>query len=226
LRVELRCPFVASDYNYNRLTIESINKWKWSKFHLASRIYAQAANQSTPFESMAFVQGASPETIVNDKFSRTRTFFPENKLYSTWLYQPGGGMNLRGFTGEVLTEKAVINGKDTTLTTSYTASTVAWNAEVDLDEWINWKPKKYTKPLHLDMYLFYDVALLQSNRTDRIEFSKVYADAGIGSALTIKFSPYDITPLVLRCDMPLWLSESSTNFKAGSRIVLGINRAF
>ncbi|MDB5274292.1 MAG: pepN [Chitinophagaceae bacterium] len=226
LRIELRTPFVASDYNYNRLTLESINKWKWKKLDISSRIYAQAANQSTPFESMAFVQGASPESMVNDKFSRTRTFFPANTINSSWLYQPGGGMNLRGFAGEVLTEKATVNGRDTTLTTSYTASTAAWNAEIDLDELFHVKAMKYTKPLHLDVYLFYDVALLQSNRTDRIEFSKVYADAGIGSALNIKFSPYDITPLVIRCDMPLWLSESSTNFKAGSRFILGINRAF
>ena len=226
VRVELRTPFIASDYNYNRLTLESINKWKWSKISVASRIYAQAANQSTPFESMAFVQGASPETMVNDKFSRTRTFFPENTINSTWMYQPGGGLNLRGFAGEQLIEHATVHGKDTTLNSAYTASAASWNAEIDLDELVHVKAKKYTQPFHLDVYLFYDVAILQSNRTDRIELSKVYADAGIGSALTIKFSPYDITPLVLRCDMPLWLSESSTHFKAGSRIVLGINRSF
>ncbi|MBC7487677.1 MAG: hypothetical protein H7282_13070, partial [Cytophagaceae bacterium] len=215
-----------SDYNYNRLTLESINKWKWSKINVSSRIYAQAANQTTPFESMAFIQGASPETMVNDKFSRTRTFFPENTLNATWLYQPAGSLNLRGFAGERLTEQATVEGKDTTLTTAFSASAASWSTEIDLDELIRIKAKNHMQPFHLDVYLFYDVAVLQSNRTDRIELSKVYADAGIGSALTIKFSPYDITPLVIRCDMPLWLSESSSNFKAGSRIVLGINRSF
>lgn len=225
LRIDLKTPFIGSDYNYNQLSLESINRWKWGKVPFSSRVYAQASTQDTPFESLAFVQGASPESMVGDKYSRTRTFFPENTLSNSWFFQPGGSLNLRGFIGESLIEKATINNQETLLNASYAASAVAWNGEIDLDDLIKTKSLKLTKPLHLDVYLFGDIALLQSNRRDRIEFAKVYADAGIGSALNIKFSPYDITPLVIRCDMPLWLSESNS-FEAGSRWVLGIKRAF
>ncbi len=225
LRIDLKTPFIGSDYHYNQLSVESIHKWKWGKLPFSSRVYAQASTQDTPFESLAFVQGASPESMVGDKYSRTRTFFPENTTSNTWFFQPGGSLNLRGFIGETLTEKVTINNQETLLHASYAASAIAWNGEIDLDDLIKTKTSKLSKPFHFDVYLFGDIALMQSNRKDRIEFAKAYADAGIGTALTIKFSPYDINPLVIRCDMPLWLSESNS-FEAGSRWVLAIKRAF
>ena len=113
------------------------------------------------------------------------------------------------------------------------------NLEIEFDRFIKFKPKYLRDYFHLDMYLFADAGLINrgvlniSNISDvqaTRQWSKVRADAGIGTALTIKkLGPFEkFTPFTIRFDMPLLLSAppfAQPDFFAW-RWQLGVSRAF
>jgi hypothetical protein len=60
-------------------------------------------------------------------------------------------------------------------------------------------------------------------------FTKLRADAGVGTALTIKnWGPLNLQPLTIRFDMPLFLNAIPANESDyfAFRWVLGISRSF
>ena len=57
--------------------------------------------------------------------------------------------------------------------------------------------------------------------------SSVLADAGVGSVLTFKFPGLNITPISLRFDLPLYLSDApSSEDSFQYRYLVGVSSSF
>jgi len=79
----------------------------------------------------------------------------------------------------------------------------------------------------MDTYLFSDMGILAGKINATNYLSAFNIDAGIGSALTVKWGIFNINPLVIRFDVPFYLNNppaGTNNFDR--RFVLGINRSF
>lgn len=224
--LSLRTPFVESDYNYSQLSLNSVNAFNLNKLEVRSRVFAKAGFGNIPLESQLYLAGANPEILSTNKFTRARAFVPDGWIgydFETNHFQQGGGLNLRGYAGYFGPE---VNGN--TFYYSYKGSSGAsWNLEVDFDRLIRIKPKKALKNLHFDTYLFSDMGIIGTKVNDETEWSKVRMDAGLGTAMTIKFSYFKINPLVIRFDMPFFLnSPPATEDYLQFRYVIGVNRSF
>jgi aminopeptidase N len=139
----------------------------------------------------------------------------------------GGGLNLRGYAGYLAPELRKINGTDSVVFAYAGKSGASWNLEIDFDKFIKIPAKGLTKNLKVDTYLFTDMGVLNYKTGSDNTFGKFRMDAGIGTAVTMKFGPFDIKPLTLRFDMPFFINAApavSEYFKF--RYVVGINRAF
>jgi aminopeptidase N len=230
LTVAVRTPSVLSDYNYSRAEVNSVNAFILKKFEFRSRIFAQAGFGNIPVESQLYLAGANPEALIDNKFTRARGFFPDNwTTFSseTNHFHYGGGLNLRGYAGYLAPEE-ITQDKFLIQYPSYRGRTgAAWNLEVEFDKLIKIKPKKLTKNFHFDTYLFTDMGIMGTRVYDETRFGGFRMDAGVGTALTIKFSYFDIEPLVIRFDMPLFLNRPpATEEFIEPRFVVGVKRAF
>ena len=232
LTFNVRTPFINSSYNYSYMNINSFNSLTLSKFEIRSRMFGQMGySLSYPRESALMLSGANSEDMLDNKYTRARGMVPTNWLgfgAATNHFQYGGGLNLRGYNGYYAVENHKQNGNDSLFTGYYSNSGASWNIEVDFDKFIKIKPKGFTKNLKLDTYLFSDMGLLVFQKTDNSYLpGRFRIDVGLGTALTIKFSPYQINPLVIRFDMPFFLNAppaGEQNFQF--RYVVGVNRAF
>jgi hypothetical protein len=230
--VNVRSPFIGSDYNYSWVNVNSINNIMLSKFEIRSRVFGQMGfSNSYPRESALMLAGANSEELLDNKYTRAVGMIPTNWLgfgAATNHFQYGGGLNLRGYNGYYAMEEYKKKGTDSLFQGYFSNSGASWNMEIDFDKFIKIKPKGITKNLKMDTYLFSDMGLLVFQKTKEEYFpGRFRMDAGLGTALTIKFSPYQINPLVIRFDMPFFLNAPPTgenNFQF--RYVLGINRAF
>ncbi len=228
----IRTPFFISDYNYSWINVNAINHLNLSRFEIRSRVFGQFSNSlAYPRESALMLSGANSEEMLDNKYTRAGGMVPTNWLGfgpSTNHFHYGGGLNLRGYSGYYALEQRSINGTDSLFQGYYSNTGASWNLELDFDRFIKIKPKGITKNLKLDTYLFSDMGILIFPQNDqRYIPGKFRMDAGVGTSLTIKFTPYQINPLTIRFDMPLFLSappagEEPLQF----RYVVGINRAF
>ncbi len=194
-------------------------------------MFAQISNSlSYPLESALMLNGANSEEMLDNKYTRARGIVPDNWLgygAGTNHFHHGGGLNLRGYSGYYAIEDYKTNGTDSLFQGFYSNTGASWNFEIDFDRFIKIRPK-FTKNLKLDTYLFSDMGLLSFQKTKEEYIpGRFKMDAGVGTALTIKFSPYNITPLIIRFDMPLFLSAPPAGEEYFQfRYVVGVNRAF
>jgi len=225
-----RIPSLGSDYNYGFVNLNSINNINYKKFEIKSRVFGQIGLGDFPYESALYLAGANPEALIDNRFTYARAFFPTSWLgygVSPNHFQYGGGLNLRGYAGYVAPEQVSHNGKDTVYFSYFGKSGASYNLEIDFDKYIKIKGKGILKNLKFDTYVFGDAGVISYKTQSNSRFGKVRMDAGLGTALTIKFSPYDVKPLVFRFDMPLFLNTpppTQDYFKF--RYLLTVNRAF
>ncbi len=224
--VALSATVSTSDYNYSKLWFENVVQWKLgNKLPLRVRLFGQTiVGDNIAPESLTYLAGASPEELLENKYTRALGFVSENATGhgdDVNHFHHGGGMNLRGFSGYVVPEST--NGEISTFFSGQHG--FALNAELDFDELF-----AVDSPLNryfgLDLYLFGDIGVINNNEV----WAEVRADAGIGSALTVrKFGQLEmVKPLTIRFDIPLLLSHTpfvSPDF-AQFRWVLGVERAF
>ena len=226
----LRTPSIGSDYNYGYFNLNSINGFTLNKFEIRSRVFGQIGLGDMPFESSLYLAGANPEAMLDNKFTLARAFFPAgwgDYNINTNHFQYGGGLNLRGYAGYLAAETRNIDGLDTLYFAYFGKSGASVNLEVDFDKFIKIPARGITKNLKMDTYLFADAGVISFNEKNKMSLGKFRVDAGIGTALTIKFSPYDIKPLTIRFDMPLFLnSPPAVSDYLAFRYVLSVNRAF
>lgn len=231
LHLLLRVPFIASDYNYSQLTLEAKNNYLFLKqLEIRSRLFGQAGFQEVPLESALYVAGANQEQLIENKYTRAIGFIPFDWLgyrNGTNHFQYGGGLNLRGYSGYVCPEKVSTPSGDSIVYAYQGQSGAAFNLEIDFDKYIKILPKGFRKNIHVDTYLFYDMGILNYKVSNKNYWGSMRMDAGLGTCMTIKFTPYDITPLTIRADFPLLLNNVPDGSPYGDfRYILSVQRSF
>lgn len=231
LTADLRASALGSGADFHRARLLAINRTALWRLELRTRLFAQLGTGSrVPKESALYLDGADPETLTDNQYTRSYGFFP-----ATWgtygainnHFQAGGGLNLRGYAGYLAPETTT----DGVVLTYAGMSGAAINAELDFAGIFGPGPRVLRKYLGLATYLFADAGLISTNAPGTApRFSQPRMDAGVGLALTIKrWGWLDMAkPLTLRFDMPLFVSRTPALQPKhwDFRYVVGISRAF
>ena len=245
LSLHLRAPFFTGndedDFNYSFLELSGEHHRWIKRFELKARLFGRLGiGESIPQESALWLSGANPEDLMENKFTRSIGFVPDDwrGISPTALnhFQMGGGLNLRGYAGYMATEEH--NGE---ILVAYKGrSGAALNLELDFSNYFRLRPSFTRNWLHIDAYGFFDAGLMELTRLTgpdsafvaqpTTEWSDLRADAGLGFAFTIKkWGPFEkAKPLTLRVDFPFWINRpphESPDY-LDFRYVIGINRAF
>ena len=240
INIDMRSSAMLSDYNYANIRLTAVNKNRLGKFNLNTRTFIQYGNgTSTPKESSLYFAGANPEELMENKFTRSAAFFPSDWMGygdNTKSFQMGGGLNLRGYAGYLVSEEDA-NGNIHFLYKG--TSGASESAELEFDQLFkfirvtdqNGIIKKAKNTFKLNTYLFGDIGTISySSAYKELNLSDFRADAGVGAALTIKKwgNLQKLEPLTIRFDMPLFLNRIpavETDY-VKFRWVIGISRAF
>jgi aminopeptidase N len=232
INLHMRTSGAGSDYNFSQISLTVVNYNQLGKFRFNTRFFAQIGTGSNlASESALYLAGANPESMMDNKFTRSVGFFPQDWNgfgTTTNHFQAGGGLNLRGYAGYL----APFQRADGTIVPVYKGNSgAAVNAELEFDRFFPIRPKFTRKWLKINTYLFADAGFLQSNLPgEKMAFATPRADAGIGTAFTIKkWGPLNMEkPITVRFDMPLFLSRTPDVAPdyVQFRWVVGVNRAF
>jgi hypothetical protein len=220
-------------YNYQYLETSYVADRKLWRFDLKTRLYGRVGtgNNLAP-ESALFFAGANPEEMMENKYVRSAGFYPSSWVGSygdaTNHFQYGGGLNMRGYAGYYLVE---LDNAGNTVQAYTGSSGMAVNMELAFNRLVKLKKlPKIKRMFDFDSYLFGDAGTIVYRNSDgNNQFSKLRMDAGVGASLTIKRwgNLYNIKPLTLRFDMPLYLSHTpATENNFQFRWLVGINKAF
>ncbi len=239
MALKLRSSTIGSSYDYAQLSLTVINETNLGKLLFRTRTFMQLGSGSkVPDESALFLSGGNQEEMMENKYTRSVGFFDNNwdsNASNNWNgygistnhFQYGGGLNLRGYAGYL----APYESKDGQVYLTYKGNTgVAVNAELEFDKLFNFHPQ-ITKRLKLNTYLFGDAGIINYDYESSIfKMASLRADAGIGTALTIKNWGVlqKAKPLTIRFDFPLFLNATpkvSPDY-IQFRWIIGINRTF
>lgn len=241
-----RAPFLTGNssaaFDYGFIQLEAINNNRIDKLELKTRFFGRyGVGSNVPYESALFAAGASPEELMEDKYTRSRGIVPDDwggpvSRYEPNHFQQGGGLNLRGYAGYFMADER--NGE--VLIGYKGRSGASVSAELGFQNYINLKPKFTRNWLHADLYLFADAGVIELSRFNNLDeywnatptnmLSDIRVDAGLGAAFTIKkwWHFEKARPLTIRFDMPMLLNRPPYanpqyfNF----RYVVGISRSF
>ncbi len=145
INLNTRSSALESSYDYTLVSLTAINKnILANKVNFNTRTYIQYGTGSNwASESSLFLAGASPEELMDNKYTRSQGFFaPSMASIGTEPnnFQYGGGLNLRGYAGYLAPEV----DKQGNLVMSYKGSSgAAINAELEFSDLINFKPKLF-----------------------------------------------------------------------------------
>ena len=232
LQLNMRTPFVFSDYDFSALNLSCVNKNDLGKLNFNTRFFAQiGTGNSLPLESMLYAYGANPEEMMENKYTRSAGILPSQWGgfgITTNHLLAAGGLNLRGYGGYLLpyTDKG---GNQRYMFRG--TSGASFNAELEFGELLSFKKSLLRNIFAFTPYLFADAGTINVNYSfEKMLFSPIMADAGIGCALTIKkwWKLQTAKPLTIRFDAPLFINRlpfAENNF-VQFRWMLGINRAF
>ncbi len=240
LNLDLRSSTLMSDYDYANLRLTAVNKNHFGKFNFNTRVFMQYGTGSNgPKESALYLAGASPEDLMENKFTRAAGFFPTEWMgYGVDVnnFQMGGGLNMRGYAGYLAPQE----DKNGNIHYAYRGNTGAsFNAELEFDQIFksihitdqNGIIKWVKNTFRMNTYLFGDIGLINYNAAgEELKLADYRADAGLGCALTIKkWGPLQkVDPLTIRFDMPMILNRipavESDYIKF--RWLIGVSRAF
>lgn len=240
-----RAPFMAGKgsnaFNYSYAQLEAVNYNSFGKLQVRTRLFGRYGTGSVvPQESALWLAGANPEELMENKYTRSVGIVPDDwkeiSRYETNHFQQGGGLNLRGFAGYFVADE-----REGEVLIGYKGrSGFSGNIEVDVDDYIPFRPKWTRNWLHADVYAFADAGMIELSRysdvnsywnaTPANKLSDFRFDAGLGIAFTIKnWGMFDkARPLTLRFDVPFFVNRPPyadpqyTDF----RYVVGINRSF
>jgi hypothetical protein len=234
IQLGLRSTALMSDYNYQSLTMNTINRTRLGKLNLNTRVVLQyGTGTNWAKESSLFLAGANPEEMMDNKYTRSQGFFDPYwaKIgVQTNYFQYGGGLNLRGYAGYLAPQ---MTSRGTTVNTYRGQTGGAINAELEFSGLFKIKKQNWlTNTFRLVTYVFGDAGTINYNQpTDPVlKMSDVRVDAGLGCALTIKkFGILQtVNPLTIRFDFPFFLNRKPPNEKdfVQYRFICSINRAF
>jgi aminopeptidase N len=220
--IKSRASYLFSDYNYAFLNTELLRNFDWKKLGFRARLFGQIGNGNFAPESRLMLAGASNEELMENAFSRSIGFIPQEwEGYGSKFnhFHYGGGLNLRGYsgyaatTGDASSPKLVYAGE----------SGASVNTEIEFIR--NLKLVKKWDGLGINSYVFGDAGWLYYSGVH----SGLRTDAGIGILSNIYFSKYNvIKPVAFRIDFPLFVNRipySEPNYFT-LRYIVGISRAF
>lgn len=241
----LRAPLFAgrgdNAFNYGFAQLEAVNYNNFGKLEVRTRAFARyGTGTGIPQESALWLAGANPEALMENKYTRSTGFVPEDwrgvSRYEMNHFQQGGGLNLRGYAGYFIADErageVLIGYKG--------RSGASASVEADFDNFVPLRPKLFRNWLHFDLYAFADAGFIELSRyttvaeywitTPTTSWSDLRADAGLGVAATIKkWGPFEkAQPLTVRVDFPFLLNRPpfANPDYASFRWVVGVNRSF
>ncbi len=224
--------FLGSPFDFSKITLCAINNEKADLLKLRTRFFVQwATGSNMPSESMLYLAGASPEEMLESKFTRSAGFFPNEWLGfgpNTSHLHSGGGLNVRGYAGYLVAQE----NKAGFIVPVYKGhSGASVNAELEYDALAALMPHSLRNYLKVNAYLFADAGVISANTLNySFELSSLRASAGAGWALTInKWGALSkLKPLTLRIDLPFFLNRPPAIDKDyfNYRWIIGIGRAF
>jgi len=234
INLGLRSSAIMSDYDYQTLSLNVINKTNLGRLVLNTRVVGQyGTGKVWANESSLFLAGANPEEMMDNKYTRSIGFFDPAWATigsTTNSFQYGGGLNLRGYAGYLAPQIQ----SDESIVFTYRGQTgAAVNAELEFSGLIRQKRSTWlNKTFNLKTYLFGDAGIINYSKPGDVilKMSDVRVDAGLGVALTIKkFGVLQtVEPLTIRFDMPFFLNKIPATDKdyLQYRFVIGVSRAF
>ena len=233
LNLELTSSTIGSDYDYSKVVLTSVHKSKLGKLQLNTRLFGQyGSGTNWAGESRLNLAGANSEELMENKFTRSEGFIPNQWLgygSSTNHFQMGGGLNLRGYAGYYAPE---INDEGNYVLSYSGTSGASISAELEFQ---NIFSLDRIFGLPFKSYLFADAGVINTTEITRENykeaFSKVRSDAGLGFALTLnEWGPLQIVkPITLRLDLPFFLNRYPSvdeDYYQTNRFVVGIGRTF
>lgn len=247
INLDLRSSSLASDYDYAYAKLSVVNKNRLGKyFNFNTRtIVEYGTGKNWANESQLYLAGANPEELMDSKFTRSQGFFSPDWAgfgQTTNYFNAGGGLGLRGYSGYLAPQAAP---NDEIRFTYKGTSGAAFNAELEFDQLFKWgMPKFFYKKkglykmgmairntIKINTYLFGDVGVINyNNQYEDLMLADVRADAGVGTALTIKKwgALQTVDPLTIRFDMPLFLNSvpAIEPQYVKFRWIIGVSRAF
>ena len=233
INLKLSSSSLGSDYDYSKIVLSTVHKNKIGKFKLNTRLFGQYGSGSNwAGESKLNLAGANSEDLMENKFTRSQGFIPNEWLgygLSTNHFQMGGGLNLRGYAGYYAPE---INNMGDPVFGHQGESGASVSAEFEFQDIL---PIQKIFKLPLKTYLFADAGIINTTEITsenyKDAFSKLRSDAGLGLALTLNNwgALQMVKPLTLRIDFPFFLNRypniDEDSFQT-NRFVLGIGRTF
>ena len=238
-----RAPFMEKDelpFTYAYAQIESVNDNYIGRLRVRTRIFGRfGLGNQLPYESALYMAGANPEEQMENKYTRSIGLMPTEwggiSRYDVNHFQYGGGLGLRGYAGYFAPD--MHNGNQME---SYRGrSGASANVEVDLENYMPWRPRLLRNWLHANVYAFGDAGIMEMSYFNApyhyftipsTVWSSVHVDAGVGFAFTIRsWGMFEkAKPLTLRLDLPVFLNRPpfGNNQYATLRYVIGVNRAF
>lgn len=241
--LSVRAPMLEKDllpFTYSYAQLESIDNTYVGKLEIRTRVFGRfGLGWQLPYESALYMAGANPEEQMENKYTRSVGFIPDDwrglSMYDVNHFQQGGGLNLRGYAGYFSPDE--YNGG---LLTGYKGrSGAAVNAEINFENYIPWRPRLTRNWLRASVYAFGDAGIMELSHYSQYDnhvisptttWGTVHVDAGVGFAFTIKnWGVFEkAKPLTLRLDLPLFINRPpyDNNQYATLRYVVGINRAF
>ncbi len=226
----LRGNGITEDYGYGSIMSEAVNHNHFGKLEIRTRFFMQAiVGNSIPEEMLIMLSGANMEQLLENKFTRSRGFIPEEWLgfgNTTNHFQQGGGLNLRGYAGYL----APLNFGNNQYNLYQGNSGISTSIEIDFDNFFRIKPKLTRNWLKIDAYLFADAGILSNSIIGEDVTSPLRMDTGIGTTWTIdRWGKRNlIAPFSLRFDAPFFLNTPPNSDKGfiQNRWVIGLGRSF
>ena len=234
INIGLRSTALMSDYDYQCISMNAVNRTRLGKLNLNTRVVLQyGSGKNWASESSLFLAGASPEELMENKYTRAQGFFDPawaKMGIQTNYFHHGGGLNLRGYAGYIAPQET---------SSGYTVNTYkgqtggALNAELEFSSLFKVRRQNWlTNTFKLVTYVFGDAGIINYNKPtdDVLKMSDVRTDAGLGLAFTIKkFGVLQsVNPLTIRFDFPFFLNSIPPTEKnyIQYRFIVGVNRAF
>ena len=216
-----------SDYNYNKFILKNTNSTSIFDLRLKSRIYIQiGTGDNWASESKLFFAGANNEELMNNEFTRSKGFIPNEYVgYGSSInnFHHSGGLNLRGYAGYLVPQEK--NGVIESFNYSG-KSGAAVNVEIDLSKFLHF----HIMNNDLKTYLFGDAGIITNRDINSSNYSEIFtdlrADAGVGFNYTVRGLP-KMKPVTLRLDLPVFLNRPPNDeeyFKM--RWIFGVNKLF
>lgn len=237
-RVKLRSS-IMSVANYSYLEAEHKENIKLDMLLFKWRFFGRLGSHQTrfiPTEILLNAGGANGEEMLENKFMRSVTAFPDlfiegNNRFNSQNFSHlhhGGGINLRGYSFR--------NGarSGSAVYSIYNQNSgFSFNTQLNFENLSPIKFRKLARTIGMNLYVFGDVGSLSNFDLPSFSINKapILADAGLGTALIWKkgIKYLGLGPTTFRFDMPFYLShpaidEGDEQFRF--RWLVGVEQAF